>query len=506
MVNPTFVRRLFGSDAPQLTDLFTHMNRCRSDLSLSAVALLVLLAGGCALLGKEPLTAEENPINIPMEWTGTELPQLGEEPGSWVQDFDSPVLTALIDEAVDSNFNLVAAAARVRAAQARAKITNADRLPQIDLEMSGQRSKNLFQGARTSEGITRNRFTVDAGISWEADIWNRLGNLTRAAVADASATAADYRAARLSLAAQVARAWFAAIEAKQQTKLSRTVVDYFRQSLEVTEARYRLGIGPSLDVRLSRANVAGAEADLAQRKRELDATLRNLDTLLGRYPDGKLNLPEELPVLAREVPTGLPSGLLERRPDLIAARDRLTASSERAREAKKNMLPRLQLTANGGTVSDDFNNIIDFDSIVWSLFAGLTQPIYQGGRLKAQRILAMADNREAWAQYAQAVLDAFREVESALAAEALFAQQEEALTNAAEESLEAALQAFDQYGRGLSDIITLLESQRRAVTSESSRLLVARLRLENRVNLYLALGGSFNKNIEPAKTARLRNR
>ncbi len=506
MVDPTSPLLLFGSDALKLTDPVTHMNRYRSDIHLPAVALLLLLVGGCALLDEELLTAEDTPIEIPMEWTDTKLSLLGEEPGSWLQDFDSPVLTALVDEAVQSNFNLAAAAARVRAARARAKITNADRLPQIELEFSSQRTKNLFQGAMTSEGITRNRFTVDAGISWEADIWDRLGNLTRAAVADASATAADYRAARLSLAAQVARAWFAAIEAKQQRKLSRTVADYFRQSLEVTEARYRLGIGSSLDVRLSRANVAGAGADLAQRKRELDAAVRDLDTLLGRYPDGKLELPEELPVLARKVPTGLPSGLLERRPDLIAARDRLTASSERVHEANKNMLPRLQLTASGGTVSDDFNKILDFDSIVWSLFAGLTQPIYQGGRLKAQRILAMADNREVWAQYAQAVLDAFREVESTLAAESLFAQQEEALTNAAEESLEAALQAFDQYGRGLSDIITLLESQRRAVTSESSRLLIARLRLENRVNLYLALGGSFNKDSEPAKTVRLKNR
>ncbi len=408
-------------------------------------------------------------------------------------------------QALAANIDLAAAAARVKAAGAQAIIAGADRLPQLDLELDGQRSKGSLQGSESAVRTIRNRFTLEATAGWEIDLWGRLAHLNRAALADAGAVVADYRAARLSLAAQVARAWFTAIEAKQQTRLSNSVVGSFHRSLEATEARYRLGIGSSLDVRLSRANVAGAEADLAQRQRELDTALRNLDVLLGRYPEAQQELPAELPSVAREVPAGLPAQLLQRRPDLIAARERLFAASERAREANKNLLPRLQLTASGGTVSDEFNNLIDFDTLVWSLFAGLTQPIYQGGRLKAQRLLAAADNHEAWAQYAQAVLDAFREVETLLAAEPLFEQQEKALKRAAQESIEAAKQALDQYRVGLTDIITLLESQRRAVTAESSRLLIARLRLTNRINLYLALGGPFDKDTAPETTAAAEN-
>ena len=461
-----------------------------------AVVLAVVLLAGCASLGEEPITDEQAPTTVPAQWTGANTVLPG-EPRAWLDDFDSPTLTALVEEAVAGNFDLAAASARVDAAKARAKIAGADRLPQLDLQLSAQRNNSLLETGGDTLEITRNRFALEGGISWEADIWGRLSNQARAAVADANAAGADYRAARLSLAAQVTRAWFAAIEATQQLKLSELVVDYFKQSLEVTEARYRRGIGASLDVRLSRANVAGAEADLAQRRRELDAALRDLDTILGRYPDAKEQLPEELPMLLREIPAGLPSELLARRPDLIAARERLLASSERVREANKNMLPGLTLTGSAGSASDDFKDIIDFDSLVWSLFAGISQPIFQGGRLKAQRVLAGADNREAWALYAQTVLDAFREVETTLAAESLFTEQEAALSRAAEESLEAAVQALDQYGQGLIDIITLLESQRRAVTAESSRILVARLRLANRVNLYLALGGSFDDEMLP---------
>lgn len=462
---------------------------------LTTVLPLVLLAG-CASLGEEPITDDQVPTTIPSQWTGAKTVLPG-EPKAWLDDFDSPALIELVDKAVTGNFDLAAASARVDAASARSSIAGADRLPQLDLQLSAQRNNTLLESGGDTIEITRNRFALEGGISWEADVWGRLSNRARAAVADANAASADYHAARLSLAAQVTRAWFSAIEANQQLRLSELVVDYFKQSLEVTESRYRRGIGASLDVRLSRANVAGAEADLAQRRRELDTALRDLDTLLGRYPQGKEALPEELPMLVRKVPAGLPSELLARRPDLIAARERLLASSERAREANKNMLPGLTLTGSAGSASNDFKDILDFDSLVWSLFAGLTQPIFQGGRLKAQRILAKADNREAWALYAQTVLDAFREVETTLAAESLYSEQEAALSRAAEESLEAAKQALDQYGQGLIDIITLLESQRRAVTAESSRLLVARLRLSNRVNLYLALGGSFEDEIPP---------
>ena len=297
-------------------------------LRLVGLTLLTLLIGSCALQSEKLLSAADRPTRIPAHWTAIPAALPG-KPDAWLHDFDSPELTALVKQALAANIDLAAAAARVKAAGAQAIIAGADRLPQLDLELDGQRSKGSLQGSESAVRTIRNRFTLEATAGWEIDLWGRLAHLNRAALADAGAVVADYRAARLSLAAQVARAWFTAIEAKQQTRLSNSVVGSFRRSLEATEARYRLGIGSSLDVRLSRANVAGAEADLAQRQRELDTALRNLDALLGRYPEAQQELPAELPSVAREVPAGLPAQLLRRRPDLIAARERLFAASER---------------------------------------------------------------------------------------------------------------------------------------------------------------------------------
>jgi NodT family efflux transporter outer membrane factor (OMF) lipoprotein len=446
---------------------------------------------GCATPPEREPLSDALPLSVPQQWQA-ESQALPGEPRAWLADFDSPVLDRLIAEALGGNFDLRAALARVDAARSRADIAGADLWPQVELGVDASRRKSVIETGDGTTDVTRNRYNLDGSVTWEPDVWGRLRNRSRAAALDALASEADYRAARLSLAAGVARAWFETIEAEQQLSLARTVVEYFRDSQEVTEGRYRRGIGTALDVRLGRQNVASAESNLALRQRQRDTAVRSLEILLGRYPVAGLAIPEELPQIVREIPVGLPSTLLERRPDLIAARQRLLAAGERLSEANKNRLPSFRLTATGGFTSEEFARLLDYDALVWSLIAGVTQPIFEGGRLSAERALAAAEDREVWAQYAQTVLEAFREVESTLAAEAYLVDEEAALTRASEEAREAAFLALDEYRRGLTDIVTLLESQRRAVNSEISRLQVARLRLENRVNLYLALGGPFD--------------
>lgn len=473
-----------------------HLNRTReSGIALPAArpwvtAMFVLMLAGCATTPDQQPLSDSIPVEPPADWTAESVALPG-EPRAWLGDFDSPTLTSLVDEALGGNFDLGAALARVDAARARANIAGADLWPQLDLSLDASRRRSVIETGEGTTDVTDNRYSIEAAVTWEADVWGRIRNRSRAAAFDALAVETDYRAARLSLAANVARAWFETIEAEQQLQLARTVVRYFRESQEVTEGRYRRGIATALDVRLGRQNVASAESNLALRQRQRDTAVRFLETLLGRYPAAGLEIPDELPRILQEIPVGLPSALLERRPDLIAARQRLFASGERLLDANKNRLPSFRLTASGGYASDEFANLLDYDALVWSLIAGVAQPIFQGGRLSAERALAAADDREAWTQYAQTVLDAFREVESTLAAEAYLVDEEAALTRASEEAREAAFLALDEYRRGLTDIVTLLESQRRAVNSEISRLQVARLRLENRVNLYLALGGPF---------------
>jgi len=192
---------------------------------------------------------------------------------------------------------------------------------------------------------------------------------------------------------------------------------------------------------------------------------------------------------------------LNRRPDLIAAERRFAASIERLKVSKKELLPTISLTANGNTGSTDLQDLLDIERLAWRIAGNLAQPIFQGGRLIAGIDLSKADRRLALELYAQAVLVAFQEVETLLAGETYLREEEEALRRAADESTSAEELAWQEYQRGLTDIITVLDSQRRAFNARSSHISVSNQRLQNRVNLHLALGGDFESPIASAPEA-----
>ncbi|MDH3689518.1 MAG: efflux transporter outer membrane subunit [Gammaproteobacteria bacterium] len=452
-------------------------------------ALVVIT--GCTLMSEHKSDAPQ--VDIPDKWVGAsaEAAPLVEP---WLDDFGDPKLSSLVREAVVANFDLQAAATRVEASRALAIIRGADRFPQITGFVDASRTKrNVSSGGIVFSASRNNSYGSGLDIFWEADIWGRLSNQARAALFDVEVSQAEFAAARLSLAANVARVWFDAIASELQVKLVEQTLQSFRDTLEVIEDGFRSGLNSALDVRLARANVSGAIGRLESQKATSDAVRRQLDVLAGRYPSGKIELDDNFPAITRNIPTGLPSELLLRRPDLIAAEQRVAATDERVNEANKRRLPSLVLTASGGTSSSELKEILDMDSLVWAIASALTAPIFQGGRLKAQSDLAIADSREALANYAEALLRAFQEVETALTAEVFLVRQEAALKNAANESIEAEKLALEQYREGLVDIITLLESQRRSFDAQQALITTTNQRLQNRINLYLALGGEFDQ-------------
>ena len=404
----------------------------------------------------------------------------------------------MIKEALASNYDLQAAAASVDAAAAQARIAGAGLKPQVGAGFDASRRQQVFVGLPIpgSGGIlksTSSSFGTSLNVSWEADLWGRLRAGKAAAAGDAQAAQADYQAARLSLAGQAAKAWFTVVEAERQVALAIDTVDSRRTSAERIEARYRRGVAPSLELRLARTNLATAESTLEQRRRQLDASRRQLEILLGRYPRGEAGSSVDLPQVPPEIPAGLPSELVARRPDLQAAERRLEAAGLRVREARRALYPRVTLTASGGTVSDSLGDLVDGDFSVWNLAGGLLQPIFQGGRLRAAVDFAEAGRDRALALYAQGVLRAFAEVESALASERLLAAEEAAQKVATEESAAAVRLAEDRYHAGVGDYLTILESQRQAFLTESRLLTLRALRLNNRADLHIALGGDFGK-------------
>lgn len=455
---------------------------------------------GCARSPK-PQT-DQLPVAVPTEYSSP-IPSTADEPIQWLNDFGAPELLAIVDEVLANNYDLDAAAARLDAAVATQRTVLAGRFPSVNGTFSGSRQKNNFQNLAGSIG-TRifNNYNLNYRVAWEIDLWAKIKNRTQAAIADVEAEEANLRGARLSLAAAALRSWFDLVATESQVQLADQTVSVFEQNLTVVEASFERGLPDrALDVRLTRANVENARSTQAARRRQRDATMRALETLLGRYPDASVAVSTQLPQLRESVPPGLPSDLLHRRPDLLIAERRLAAATERVKVARKDLLPTISLSSSTGTSSGDLKGVLDPDRLVWNLAGNVAQPIFNGGRLIAGIKGAKANRSQALATYAQTALNAFQEVETLLAAEVFLREELDATRRAAEESVAAEELAWQQYQRGLVDIITVLESQRRAFTAQSSVITAINARLRNRINLYLALGGDFDAARQTTETA-----
>ena len=474
--------------------------------------LAFFLINGCASAPKS--TRDSLPVEVPQAWSeysaiqsqaGAEPKEAPDDWKSWLKDFDSPILIELVQEALEYNYDLKATAARLDAARYEVVSAGVDRLPHISGSLGGQRVARNFVGfpSGLSSGIsdggevtrtTNNSFSLGLDLSWEFDLWGRLRDRKSAAIADLQAARADFVGARLSLAAQTVQSWFSVLEAQLQLHLLEKTALSFQDNADLIQERFDRGLSPALDVRLARANATSAQSGVAQQKLILDERLRYLAVLLGRYPrlDGwGVRLSEDLPELQTLAPVGTPVDLLIRRPDLVAAERRLAAAGVRVKEARKALLPNIGLSASGGTNSEAIEDLLNSDFSVWTLAGQVLQPLFQGRRLVAALERSKAVRREALAYYAAAGLNAFQEVETALSAERFLAEEEMYMLQTAEESVAAEALARDRYRKGLTDIITVLDSQRRALDARSDYLNVRLRRLTNRVTLYLALGGGF---------------
>ena len=469
----------------------------RTATSRTVAGGLAMLLVGCAT-APPPLAPPQLDAAVPAVWSARD--DLGGAPDlSWWTDFDLPALNETVETALQQNYDLQAAAARLEQAAADARIAAAALLPALQVGLNGSKRRQNFIGFPIpgAEDMVLTTVSTNFGVSfdltWEADLWGRLRSGERAALADFQSQAADLRGAQLSLAGQTVKAWFAVAEAEQQLQLAAATVDSFGTSTDQVRARFEQGLRPSLDVRLALSSLANAEALQAQRRQQSDAAVRQIEVLLGRYASGDLVGPSVLPDTPRAIPGGLPAELVSRRPDLVAAERRVAATSQRLQVARSELYPRISLTSATGTATGALADLVNGNFSVWSLVGNLVQPLVQGGRLRAGIDRAEARAAEELAIYANTALLAFSEVETALAAEQLLADREGFLETSAEQSRAAEDIADDRYRSGLGDYIAVLESQRLALQAEGDLIAARRLRLENRVDLYLALGGGFSQ-------------
>ena len=510
-----------------------------------SVSILALLAVGCASVDQELLTAQLP--EPPAEWAAAE--DVAAPPaGDWLAAFGDDAIYGLVNEAMAHNNNLLAAAANLDAARAGAKIARANLLPQLNAQGGASRNAivsdpslaaqaggapvgsgtsakdlerqfgvdadgdgkldglDLFIGPPSAntpgqDGIAEsplpnrrvyiNNYSLGAQINWEIDLWGRLTDETRAAYKDAKASFADFEAARLSIAGAVTQSWFGLIEARQQRELAERDVAARESNLNVTERRYDRGVASSLDVRLSRSALGSSRANLAFRQRLEKEAARRVEVLLGRYPAAELQAAERLPELPALGGAGAPGDVLARRPDLIAAEARMEANGLRARAARKAILPRLTLSSQIGTSGPDLSDILDPERLAGNIAAGLFQPLFQGGRVRANAKRQHAIAQTALLTYAQTALQAYEEAENAIAAETFLAAGESALKLAYEEADAAEDLTERRYSSGTATIFDLLNAQTRRISAESQYIQAQQQRVSNRVALYLSIGGDF---------------
>ena len=468
-------------------------NMDRFGLALGALAL-----SSCASLYKVPpseMVQPEAAVPTPPDFAAFAPDALPRT--DWVESFGDPRLNALVAQAVERNTTVRAALFAVDAALAGVDIAEADRVPGVSASAGlsrRQRFENgtfLVNGVPVSSGqpLGQTSFSFGLSSSWEPDFWGRISDRIDSAELDVAGTEADLAAARLSVAGQVALGYFDLIEAQQLVELSVRDVETQQRSLRLTERRFESGLSGASDVRLARSTVAQSEALQASRLQQLGNIRRRLEVLLRDYPADTLDVPVSLPRLPALSGAGMPGGVLARRPDLIAQEARLYAQGVQVDLARKALLPSLSLTGSFTDNSTDFVDLFDIESLVANLASNLTAPISQGGRLEANVDRQRAVLFQLVERYAGTALQAFNEVEDALAAESRLAEREAALERALFESRRAEERLELRYTEGLASILQLLDAQSRRISSEGQLITARAERLANRVRLHVALGG-----------------
>lgn len=420
----------------------------------------------------------------PDEWTAAAA-RVGRVESGWIESFDDQTLTAFVTEAQANNRNLRAAALNVERAWLLAEQSGATLSPQVNATLGGGSQGNF-------EGQNSDSFNVGVQASWELDIWGRLRSGQQSAVESAEAADADYRFAQYSIAAGVARAYFGAINAEQQRQISQDIVEALNETNRIVQIQFENGFASAQDVALAQANVAISSDTLESATAGRDSAIRSLEVLLGRYPSTDLFVGAELPKKPSNPPAGLPSDLLERRPDLIAAERRIAASIDGLDQAKAARLPSISLTGGVGGASSDLSNLLNPTNLVWQVASSLLVPVLDGGGRQTQVEISTVEQMAAVESYADAALTAFTEVENALADGETLERRKVFLEQASEASNEALRLARLQYDVGEIDLLSVLQLEEAAFGARSNLLTLRRLELDQYIDLNLALGGSWD--------------
>lgn len=450
--------------------------------------MLGVALSGCASFsnatGEASGIANSNLPPVPERWVMAQE-SVGAVHVGWIDAFNDPVLSELVAEAQSKNRSLQATAAAVARAYALLRQSQSQLYPTLDATAGAARSGPL------EGGPTGNAFSLGVQSSWEVDVWGRVRSDVEAARQSARALEADYRFAQHSLAAAVARTYFIAIEARMQIGVAQDIVDALTEIDRIVQVRFENGYANAQDAALARTDLESARDSLLSAQLGERDAIRALEVLLGQYPDTNLEFPNRLMREPPPPPAGLPSQLLERRPDIIAAERRIASAIAGVDQAQAARLPQISLTGSLGGASNELSDLLDPVNVVWRLATNLLAPIFDGGRRRAQVDVSTAAQEEAVANYADLALNAFAEVEGLLDQGKILRERRRALLTSDEASDRALYIAQLRFDEGENELIDVLNIQQRVFGTRSSLVAIQRSVLTHYIDLSLALGGDW---------------
>jgi NodT family efflux transporter outer membrane factor (OMF) lipoprotein len=436
-------------------------------------------------------------IPLPQQWREIPASQPGAPQSTpwpaaeWWHGFGSARLDALIAEAQRNNDDLAAAAARVAQADAQVRIAGAPLLPSLDLAGSGTRARQVIPGQGARLG---NEFLATLSASYELDFWGRYRAQHDAARAAATASRYDRETVALSVVSSVATTYFQALELHDRISVAQRNLDNARAILHGLAQQQAAGIVNALDVAQQETTVAQLSALLPPLLQQFRQTVNALAVLIGKAPqDVDIQEGTLTDLSAPDIVAGLPSELLSRRPDLASAEEQLIAANADIRAARAALFPNIQLTAAGGYESAALSAAVNPGNRIYSVAAGLTQPIFHGGAVFGQYRLSKARYAELLADYHKTVLTALGNVDDALIA----AQQTDVQQQREAEAVSKATRAYEfsqaQFHAGTVNIITVLNTENALFTAQDALVQVRFMHLQALVNLYNALGGGWRR-------------
>jgi multidrug efflux system outer membrane protein len=456
---------------------------------LIGVSLLFVISG-CALTPDY----ERPELDLPEQWVRTSNTDASIANLNWWEIYQDSALSSLIETALERNQDLAVALARLQESEYLITFTRANQFPFLDIFGGAGRGRQSKES--NPRATTNNNFSIGASLSFEIDLWQKYARATEAARADLLSTEAAYRSVTISLIAEVASKYLLLRDLDARLEISRRTALGREGRLGIVRARFENGTVAELDVNQAEVQLAIADASVAQFERQVAQTEYALRVLLGRYP-GPIPRGEQIgldpwPVDSMlTIPAGLPSELLQRRPDIVEAEQRLVSETASVGVAQAMRFPALSLTAEVSAIAEGLTDLNSTDAGEWNVFAGIFQPLFNSGQLKAQMLAQRARADQARHLYIGVLQDAFREVEDSLIAITTLRDEHAARQRQVAAASNAARLSQARYDGGVVDYLEVLDSERTLFNAELEESSIRRDALTAFVTLYKALGGGW---------------